>query len=51
MSGMWSSMWRNEYERIEFMKWMGQGLLNNKISDQMEQMLERMEQMLERYPK
>uniref|UniRef100_A0A915KXN0 Uncharacterized protein n=1 Tax=Romanomermis culicivorax TaxID=13658 RepID=A0A915KXN0_ROMCU len=40
-SGMWSFVWRNEHERIEFMKWIGQDLLNNKISDQMEQMLER----------
>uniref|UniRef100_A0A915L6K2 Uncharacterized protein n=1 Tax=Romanomermis culicivorax TaxID=13658 RepID=A0A915L6K2_ROMCU len=40
-SGMWSSVWRNKQERIEFMKRVGQDLLNNKITDQMEQMLER----------
>uniref|UniRef100_A0A915LA86 Uncharacterized protein n=1 Tax=Romanomermis culicivorax TaxID=13658 RepID=A0A915LA86_ROMCU len=38
-SGMWSSVWRNEQERIEFMKCIGQDLLNNKITDQMEQIL------------
>uniref|UniRef100_A0A915IUG8 Uncharacterized protein n=1 Tax=Romanomermis culicivorax TaxID=13658 RepID=A0A915IUG8_ROMCU len=38
---MWSSVWRNEHEIIEFMKWMGQDLLNNKISDQMDELLER----------
>uniref|UniRef100_A0A915IA33 Uncharacterized protein n=1 Tax=Romanomermis culicivorax TaxID=13658 RepID=A0A915IA33_ROMCU len=40
-SGMWSSIWRNEQERIEFMKWMGEDLLNNRITEQMEQMIER----------
>uniref|UniRef100_A0A915L0C9 Uncharacterized protein n=1 Tax=Romanomermis culicivorax TaxID=13658 RepID=A0A915L0C9_ROMCU len=37
---MWSSVWRNELERIEFLKWMGQDLMNNKISNQMEEVLQ-----------
>uniref|UniRef100_A0A915L3K7 Uncharacterized protein n=1 Tax=Romanomermis culicivorax TaxID=13658 RepID=A0A915L3K7_ROMCU len=41
MSEMWSSVWRNENERIEFMKWMGQDLMNNKMLDQMDELLER----------
>uniref|UniRef100_A0A915KBI5 Uncharacterized protein n=1 Tax=Romanomermis culicivorax TaxID=13658 RepID=A0A915KBI5_ROMCU len=40
-SGMWSTVWRNEKEKIEFMKWMGQDLLNDKISEPMEEMLGR----------
>uniref|UniRef100_A0A915KWM5 Uncharacterized protein n=1 Tax=Romanomermis culicivorax TaxID=13658 RepID=A0A915KWM5_ROMCU len=45
MSGMWSRVWRNEKERIEFMNWMGQDLLNDKISEPMEETLERYQRM------
>uniref|UniRef100_A0A915IVX1 Uncharacterized protein n=1 Tax=Romanomermis culicivorax TaxID=13658 RepID=A0A915IVX1_ROMCU len=43
----------HEQERIEFMKWMGQDLLNNKITDQLlnNKITDQMEQILERYPK
>uniref|UniRef100_A0A915L6Y8 Uncharacterized protein n=1 Tax=Romanomermis culicivorax TaxID=13658 RepID=A0A915L6Y8_ROMCU len=33
-------VWKNEKERTEFVKWMGHDLINNKIAEPMEEMLE-----------
>uniref|UniRef100_A0A915L9S4 Uncharacterized protein n=1 Tax=Romanomermis culicivorax TaxID=13658 RepID=A0A915L9S4_ROMCU len=36
---MWARVWKNEKERIEFVKWMGQDMVNNKVTEQMEDFL------------